>query len=105
MSSRPALGRLCSQSVIQHQRPARVGDVVLQEGGPHGHAHLVPAVAFVVDGLDGAGRPAGEVPVERGQEVAVGPWAWPPQAQAVLGQPNPFSSFPFLRRAFPGSNC
>lgn len=52
--------------MVQQQGPARVGDVVLQEGGPHGHAHLVPAVAFVVDGLDRAGRPAGQVPVESG---------------------------------------
>ena len=67
----PGLRRPCAPSVIQHQRPARVGDVVLQEGGPHGHAHLVPAVALVVYGLDRAGRPAGQVPVEGGWEVAM----------------------------------
>lgn len=66
-----ALRTPCSQSVIQHQRPARVGDVVLQEGGPHSHAHLVPAVAFVVDGLDGARRPAGQVSVGGGWEAAM----------------------------------
>lgn len=43
-----------AQSVIQHQRPARVGDACPSGGGPHSHAHLVPAV-LVADGLDGAG--------------------------------------------------
>lgn len=61
--------RSCGQvlTLIEHQRLFCVADVVFQEGRSHGHAHLVPAVAFIVDGLDGADGPAGQVPVEGGR--------------------------------------
>ena len=50
----------------QLQRPSGVADIVFQEWRPHGHPHLVPTVAFLVDGLDGLGSPASRIAVELG---------------------------------------
>ena len=54
--------------MTQLQRPSGVADIVLQEWGPHSHPHLIPTVAFFIDGLDRTGSPASQVAVEGTQE-------------------------------------